>query len=496
MENHFQSDQNLITGTNGDISDFEVDDLIKVGSDSRFIKRIFENTIILKTNLPSIPANGTTVSKQPVSKVFHNNLEYFIDRDWTLENVDGNGHSTITFDDLAEFNVTRPLTVIGSYTFTNGSRIVSVSGGIDLKAEFSPRMWISPKDVFNTEWYEVLQIKSETEIEIRTAYTGTNSTSSGQKKNVKYFNDDSSVIINTLGKESNGAWIKTIPDAVQDILSSDLGLTNINTQSFSDANDDASYVASIAIPYEYNGKSERSRDVINDMNLSVFGSLVNDIDWNLRYNIISTDRDEDLEIIKDDDIIGNFTVNSKDDVARKIIGNYRPFDATRTSTEAGFQVYEFESDFTDRYIQTKKEKTIKIFLYDENAAETIVERFALMSQLTNSVVTIKSSLNLTLKELGQKMFVNFRRIYKRFGQDARLKIGIITSIKKTAKGTEVKFDDFSAMFNRVMSIAPDAVDEISTASDDEIAKYGFICDNTLEVPDVTSETEQNTQIIG
>ncbi|NIN00252.1 MAG: hypothetical protein GTO24_19895, partial [candidate division Zixibacteria bacterium] len=67
---------------------------------------------------------------------------------------------------------------------------------------------------------------------------------------------------------------------------------------------------------------------------------------------------------------------------------------------------------------------------------------------------------------------------------------------KNGSATQVEFNDLSNIFNRVPAIAPDTANDFSGASENELIKYGYIVDNTLEVPDTSSEKELGANIIG
>jgi len=56
--------------------------------------------------------------------------------------------------------------------------------------------------------------------------------------------------------------------------------------------------------------------------------------------------------------------------------------------------------------------------------------------------------------------------------------------------------DLGNTFNRVPSIAPNDQAEYTSATRDEVLKYGFILDNLSLTPDNTSETDLGTNLIG
>lgn len=474
-----------------DTTDFFADDLIDVNGEDQFIKRIVGDVLVLKQNLQSIPSVSDPVTKNPVSRVFIRETEAFINRDWTLINTSTD--AILVFNDLAEFNIAKTRGILGTFDFQNGSKTVSVTG-IDALNELRPRDWIRSKDVSHTTWYEILSVQ-ESEVELRVAYAGANFNGDAQRKNVEYINDETLITVDCIGKELSGVWQKTASDAVRDLVENDAGLTNVDSTSFDTAKIEAPYVLSFAIPESPGGSVPKIRDAISTINDSVFGSLVNDNDFNVVYQILTPEKPEDLEVIQDDDIVSGPTTNSNNNIVRKITAQYRPF-VDRFKSEDTFLEYEFTNDFVDKFVGATETLEKTLYLFDTNAAETIAERYALYNSLSQANVTVTTKLNLMLKNLNDKIYLNMDRLYKRFGNRDNRKIGILNSIQKDGADVRATFIDLGNVFNRVMSIAPDAANDFTGASDDEKIRNGYIVDNDLEIPDVTDDKNIFTQIIG
>jgi hypothetical protein len=86
-------------------------------------------------------------------------------------------------------------------------------------------------------------------------------------------------------------------------------------------------------------------------------------------------------------------------------------------------------------------------------------------------------------------------MFKRYGSGNRRKIGIVNSIVKNESNATVEFNDLSGVFTRVPSIAPDLLDDYTTATDDQKAKFGFILDNDSLLPD-NDDTDLGNNLIG
>jgi len=77
-----------------------------------------------------------------------------------------------------------------------------------------------------------------------------------------------------------------------------------------------------------------------------------------------------------------------------------------------------------------------------------------------------------------------------------LMILFINKITTDGTNSTVEFNDLSNIFNRVMSIAPDAALDFTSALDTEKILNAYVCDDSLEVPDTSSDAELGSNIIG
>lgn len=370
-----------------------------------------------------------------------------------------------------------------------------MASGVDLVNEVAPRDWIRSSDITHTTWYEVLSV-SETELYLRTAYAGSNRADTAtRKKNVDLISDDSLITVDCIGMEYGGEWIRTASDAVKNLLTVDAGIANINTASFDEANNYANYTLSLAIPDQIGGEIPKIRDVITKINESVFGSLVNNTSWELVYNVLNADKPTSLTVLEDHDIIGDVSISSKNSIVKKVNTNYKPFVDRFTGSDS-FKFYSYDSDFVNYYIGAKEEKNLTIYLFEDDDALEITQRYALYNSLSQAKVSIKGKLNFMLTNLNDKIYINFERLYKRFGGKNRMKIGIVSKVTKNGTDTSIEFNDIGNTFNRVMSIADDSSNDFTSATDSEKIVNGYVLDDTLTVPDVTSDDFLDCSIIG
>lgn len=470
-----------------DITDFTVNDEVKVDGSTNTIKRITQGSIVFFQNLVN-PTVGQTIIRNPVNKVTFKKLEFVLDRDYTVGNV--TAESKIVFNSLAEFNVTPERKIIGTVTFTGSSRTIGGSGTKFL-SNFKSRDWIVSGDLTHQTFYEILQVEDDTTMKIRIAYAGaTTSSGTPRRKDVNYINDDSFVIVDSYGMERSGAWVKTASDVVKDILENDASITNLNTSSFSTADIEAPYTMALKLPLTKGGAIPKVRDAINICNKSVFGSLVARNDATIAYNILSPEKPTDLEELTDEDIV-SFNVKTRTNIFRKINTRYNFFDADVNTEENGNALLEITtmSSFVDNLIGSKKEDTIDVHLKNTAEAEIIGERYAFYHSLTQSVVEVKGKMNLMLKNINDKLFLNLDRLYQRYGSTIRKKIGIVSKIRRSGQNVDVDFTDLSGIFARVGTIGEDTSSDFSSASETEKMITGYVVDYSTELPDSSATTD-------
>ena len=482
------------------IADFFAGDTIKINdSINRKIKRITNDEIVLTQNLNILPSVGQTVVKNPVYNVYFNQKKMVIDRDWTINNT--NSFCKISLTDTAEINSTNVKRLTGNVTLTNGSRDVSATGS-NFKNDLNVRDWIRSDDVNHTTWYEILKVTDDTNLVLRTPYTGSNITTSySEKKNVTYIEDDSIVTVDCLGKEnSSGDWVKTASDVVYDLLL-DAGIdsSEIDASSFTEAKEEMPYIMSIKIPESFNGSVKKTRDIITNINKSVFGSLITKNNYKIAYNVLSASRPTASEgAIKDDNLV-SYTFQTKTEIYKKIIAKYKHQDADRYSHEAASSVVEFESIFVKNLIGSNDTKEVTLFLFDANDAQTMAERYSFHHSLTQSVIDIRGGgLSFADKEINDKLYLDLKGLYNRFGvNDNQSKIVMISSLKRDGLKVDISATDLGNLFNRSGAITENSANSFEDASLSEKILNGYIVDNDTELPSTapTSADEWGTNLI-
>lgn len=485
---------NIIDGTTFEVINsidiFNGDNLFINGA-SYTVLTVDNNKIKVNQNIVPSLVIGQDFLKIPVFNAYIGPKKLIYSRDYLIEN--NLSDCVLVLNENAEANISIPSKTLFHLKFTNGSRSVHHSGGsVDLRTVFKTRDYIKPSDPTYFYYYEILDVTQDT-IQLREVFNEVTITINAFHKSINWASDNEIITVDCIGKPDNaGEWIKYPSQIVKDILTNDVG-SSINNESFDQSYVDAKYLMSLACPYSDGEDSPIIRDVISNVNQSVFGSLYFNNNFEFCYKILNAEKPQDILKIKDDDVIG-FDSITKNSIVNKVLISYRD-ETNKVTGELVDFIKIVDSDFVNKMIGIKNEKKIKTFLFSEEQADLIARRYAFFNSLTNSIVRVKAKLNLSLLNLNDPVLIDFDRIYKRYAGRNKRKIGIVNYISKDESGVTLQLNDVGGIFNRIATIAQNEIDSISTASEDQIAKSGFIVDNLNETPN-NSEEFLGSNLIG
>jgi len=476
------------------VEDLEAGLILNINGQTPTIEEIRgDNVVLLSQALTAQPAVSDPATVTPVINVYYGKTPLVINRDYTLSNTSTD--AILEIDPLAEFNITKPFKTVASFTFTNGSRTVScATTGFDLKTAFRSRDWIRADSITRPTWFEILAVDEDT-ITLRSNFTEATYSGSAQRKNVEIINDDSLILVTCNGLENaSGVWVKNASRAVKDVLSVDLGLTNLNLTAFTAAESDAPQLISYFVPKSLGSDAPVIRDVITDINKSVFGAVYQDENFDFTFSVLQSEKDEDLEEITEDEVL-SYTITTKPQIVNKVLVKYQHF-TDRFSTEDTFKLAEWQNAFVDELSGIQNTLEVDAYLYRDSDASVYSQRLGFLRAVTNSIIQVKGKLSLKRFTLGDRALLNFDRLYVRYGSNSRLKAGVCYLISQDEGNVTLGFNDFNGMFTRVPSIAPNTAPDYSGATQSEIAKFGYILNNNTETPDGTTNAELGSNLIG
>jgi hypothetical protein len=475
------------------VDDFFAGDLININGNPLIVRRISGLNIITDQSIDPIPSIGDTILKSAVRKVYFGSKELVVERDWALTNTT---EAIIEVDDLAEFNLANVRNVGVNLTFTNGSRSITTTASVDLRTFLKPRDWIRKNHISDNTWHEILDVKEQT-ITLRTIFTGTTATTTAKMKNPDFIQDDSLITVDCVGianAESPFRWCRTASDVVKHLVMNDAGFTEIDEDAFSQSKSDCDWTISMVIPESIGDKSPTVKEIITKVNESVFGSLYGNQTQEIAYSVLNARKPTSLSVIEDHDII-SWNSSTEQKIVNKVKLNYQQFTDFYTGS-AAFESIEYTHDFVDKFIGIQNTDERTVYLYDEESVTIMAQRIAFFNSLSNCKVTLNGKLNFAMVCVNDKMYLEFDRLFKRYGGADNKKIGIVTGVKKNGLDVTIEMTDLGNIYNRVPSVAPNTTTSYSTATRDDSVKYGFILDNDTLTPDNTSEVDLGNNRIG
>lgn len=471
-------------------------DVVTLNGVTTQVTRVSGNKIILEQNIFPVPVSGDIIYKEPVLGAYFGNTKMILNRDFTITNT---SEAIIEIDEGAEFYLAKEKITTNTpgqpsvtFVFTNGQKAITTPSNVDLKTIIKPRDWIRSTTQSIDTWFEVIKVE-ERSVFIRTDYSEATNTAVARIKDVSIINDDSLITVDCYGVEYQNKWVRTASNAVRHMSKYDAGFTQINESTFEQADSDCKYTLSLVIPENIGGKDVLIRNEITKINESVFGSLYGNSIQEVCYSIVNTRRPSTIQPIKDDDIL-SWTSESSNEIVNSVRAIYGHFTDTVTG-ESAANYYTFNNDFVNNYTKIKRQSERNVYLYDSKNAETIAQRIAFYGSLSQLKVTIKSKAIFFNYSVNDRIYINLERLYKRYGSGSRLKIGIVSSIKKGIYDSEIVLNDLGNIFNRCPSIAPTATLSFVSATDDDKIKFGYVLNNNSLIPGA-SEDDLGSCLIG
>lgn len=440
------------------------------------IESIQGNQLVLRQNLLNTVANGTVVTRPCVQNVRWNDRKLIFDRDYS---VSFTGSKTyLELDELFEKNLRSRRSLNGTVGFTTGLRTVTGSG-TQFTKQLEPGGWI--RSVGQSDFYEILSIESDTALTLRTAsgYTESDSALYLGGRNFDPETDFISLEVTGMTDDglSTGSLLSTASEIVQDILARS-NVTDINQPAFDKAKEFAPYMLGLVVPKTFTDQSTKAiRESINEINQSVFGSLVQNEDLQLEYNILRPNKPPDALSLVESDIL-SFTIESNNErVAKKAIVNYkyREFDYESKLQNVPL-IVEKTSDQGQYLVLSVQERIINTVLFYDDDARILVNRWSFLLELGTNVIKVETKLQATRLQVNDIVKIEHEKLFERLG-GGQMKYAAVQGIKKNGLKVSIELDDLSNMFNRVAIISETGHPIYADSDLAQKAAVGFITDS-------------------
>jgi hypothetical protein len=462
-----------------EFNDIEIGDELYFGAmgsrERAFVNKIFSNgKVELAQNLESPPVNGTEVIRPCVQNLRINNRRLLFDRDFDVEILPTETNIVLNSD--AEKNINPVRSVNGTVQFNNASTAVTGSG-----TNFLTQLQVGQhiRSVGQVAFFQIMSIESDTALTLVSAASYTQN-SAAQYKGGTNFDPESdvlscTVIGATVDGDKAGDLLIFPGEIVKDILTRS-GAEDLNSASFALADDSAQHRLGFVIPETFSATTAPNvRDVINNINVSVFGSLVQNEDFELEYNILKPNRPSDAVKLTESDIF-EFAVESQNDrLVKDVVIEYDQNEYSPTVQDKFSMFFTKVSDTSQYLTGVEETRHIKTVLIDEKSARMFANRYSFLLEIATNVISFKTKLQGARLQVNDVIYLEHEKFYDRVG-GGKARFAAVQSIKKTGSMVLVEADDLSNAFNRVCIIVDDDEPIFAESSIEQRAKNGFITD--------------------
>ncbi|TXH08660.1 MAG: hypothetical protein E6R04_10260 [Spirochaetes bacterium] len=471
------------------VQDLLVGDTVIINSQYKVVRKIFGLVVTLTAPLNAPATIGDAVLRPAIQNVYLNNRALTRTTDYTYSATDG----TLLLNVLAEVNVAPILSIPGTVTF-NGTTAVTGSSTF-FKKDVKISDWIKLSG--QNDFYEVLSVNSDTSITLRSA-AGYSGTTTALIKSPEYYEEGKVVLsCDVLGATddgtTDGALLEKCGDIVADLLDR-AGLTSLMAAAtFDSANIDNDARLGITIPAKFDSKKVPThRDIINVVNKSVFGSLVQNEDFELEYQILLPKKTS-VTVFNRTDVVKFSVDSSSDRVIKTAKVNYRPLEYDISSGESSVSQATATSEYGQYLAKTENTFEIDTYLIDDDRGQIYANRWGFILGIGTSIVKIETKLQGARLQATDKVELQHEKLYERYASSDQRRIGAIRYVKQNAFTVSIEVEDVGNAFSRCASITENDATEFASATDSEKAYDGYITDD-YGMQDNDPETAGNNLI--
>lgn len=427
-----------------------------------------DTQLTLKNSLPFNPSAGTQVLRPAVQALKINQTELRYYRDYEVDAL----NATLTLREEAEANADSVKESTQQATFTSGSRTVTGSG-TTFKNLLQPGYLIRPKG--SNDFYEVLSIESDTSLTLRENST-VSSTNKIQFKDLIFNPSEHVLTCEVTGREEEGSLITKAPDIVRTLLQ-DMGL-DVAVDSFDQALNHSPEELAFSIPSKFDEKKLPTyREVINQVNKSVFGILLQNQDFKFAYDILRPKSGALSVLGLDESDVLDFKVTATNkNIVSKTFVEYDSQEFDPDINESRVSIVERESKTAKFLAKIGKQKTFQSLLVNEDDAQALANRWSFLLENSTASFEIQTKLQAIDLQINDVILFSHPKLYERFAGNSKAKFLMIESVKKSASGVSISCVDLSNAFNRACFIS-NTETNFEETPDDEKMSAGFFTDS-------------------
>jgi hypothetical protein len=439
------------------------------------INQVLNDTVVtLSQSLNTIPPQGTIVHKPCVQNLRLNDVPLVYWTDYTVDAVT----ARLSLRDTAEATASSVVESVEQITTSSGSAVVTGTG-TSFKSYIKPGYIVRPKGT--VDFYQVLSVDSDTQLTLTSNFPSNQSLKNLQYKKFIFDSENDVLTCTILGRTddntSSGNLLKTAPSIVKALLE-DAGLTDsIDTPSFVSSENLIPEEISFVIPEKFNElNTPIFRDVINKVNLSVFGILLQNNEFKFSYDLLRPVVDPNATLLKESDILDIQVTSTNKNMVYKTISQYGKKEYDYSVKKDSFITTSRVSN-TARYVQnTLKEKTFNSYLINEADSRRLAQRWSFLLEYSSNEITVSTKLQTIDLQINDIIVIDYRKLYTRFGGTSSKKYIAVEKILKSGNGVTIVGVDLSNAFNRVALIS-DTTSNYQDSNEDTRIYSGFYTDS-------------------
>ncbi len=295
------------------------------------------------------------------------------------------------------------------------------------------------------------------------------------------FGDADILSCDVLGKTvdglTTGRMLKIAPEIVRDLLV-DAGLSaSINETNFTEARNYFAEELAFCVPQTFNDKASKLtyRDVINNVNNSVFGMLLQNNDFELEYASLRPHVNASMPYYSEADIIKYKTDSTNKNMIKQAVVEYGYKEYDYSTKSSVISSVNKSSDIANYIIGTTKVKTYDSLCVNEADAQRLANRWTFLLEYSSNSVTFNTKLIASQLQINDVIQLSHRKMYDRLGGTGSVKILIVERIAKKGDGVEITAIDLSNAFNRVAKIS-DTTTTYANSNDETRLQSGYYTD--------------------
>lgn len=294
------------------------------------------------------------------------------------------------------------------------------------------------------------------------------------------FSDSDVLSCDVYGKTVDGStsspMIRTAPEIVRDLLVMAGSGPYINEENFTQAKDHFSEELSFCVPKVFSDKASNLtyRDIINSVNGSVLGLLIQSNDFQMEY--VKMRPSSLVKMRLDHTDILDFSVESSNkNMLKDAIVEYghREFDYATSTTLVS--TVSSSSGIGQHILKTNRTRVFESLCLNPQDAQRLADRWAFILEYSSNSFNFSTKLQTAHLQINDIILIDHPKLYSRMGSTGQQRIVMVESIGKKGDLVTITAIDLSNAFNRVAKIT-DTDQSWATAGDETKLMGGFYKD--------------------